>query len=65
VDEVAAARTDADGVLVVSAWTRGVADQLLARVTMTSEGSVPVVRVVSDPGELHAAIDEWLASLRG
>lgn len=64
-DEAAPAHGDADGVLVVSAWTRGVDDQLLARITMSSEGSVPVVRVVSDPSELHATIDEWLASLRG
>jgi hypothetical protein len=64
VDEAAAAHSDADGVLVVSAWTRGAGDQLLARITMSSEGSVPVVRVVSDPSELHAAIDEWLASLQ-
>jgi hypothetical protein len=65
VDEAAAANSDADGVLVVSAWRRGVADRLLARITMSSGGSVPVVRVVSDPSELHAAIDEWLASLEG
>ncbi|HLN79249.1 MAG TPA: hypothetical protein VK204_19555 [Nocardioidaceae bacterium] len=63
-DTAGGPHNDADGVLVVSAWMQGAAGQMLARITMTGEDSSPEVRVVTSPDELHAAIDEWLASLR-
>ena len=63
VDDAGETRNDADGVLVVSAWTRGAADDLLARITMSGKGSTPLVRAVTSRDELHAAIDEWLGSL--
>lgn len=57
------AHSDADGVLVMSAWTPGPDGRLLARITMTVEGSAEVVEVVSSPAEVHALVDRWLASL--
>lgn len=56
-------RNDADGVLVVSAWMQGAEGHMLARITMTGEQSREEVRVVTSPNDLHAAVDEWLASL--
>ena len=53
----------AEGVLVVSAWTQGPHGGLLARVTMSRKDSTSVVRVAASPDDLHAVIDEWLASL--
>jgi hypothetical protein len=61
--EAGEAGNDADGVLVVSAWTQGPRGGLLARVTMSSKDSTSVVRVAASPDDLHAVIDEWLASL--
>lgn len=55
--------SDAVGVLVVRAWTDGAAGDLRARITMSGEGSTPLVRAVASRDELHAAIDEWLGSL--
>jgi hypothetical protein len=58
--------TYADGVMVISAWSGGVAGGLLARITMGKEGATPPdVRVVTDPDDLHRVIDEWLESLGG
>jgi len=64
VGETDARRGDADGVLVVSAWTRGVNGTMLARVTMSGGDPSPMVRVVTSPDELHAVIDEWLELLQ-
>lgn len=57
-------RSEADGVLVVSAWMQGAGGHMLARITMTGEEPGEVVRVVTSPDDLHAAVDEWLASLQ-
>jgi len=63
VDDAGGPRNDADGVLVVSAWTEGATGDLRARITMSGKGSTPLVRAVASRDELHAAIDEWLGSL--
>lgn len=62
-DDAGEPRSDAVGVLVVRAWTEADAGDLRARITMSGEGSTPVVRTVASRDELHAAIDEWLGSL--
>ena len=43
--------------------THHVRQSLLARVTMSCKDSTSVVRVAASPDDLHAVIDEWLASL--
>lgn len=54
---------DADGVLVVSAWTHGPGGRLLARVTLTAKDADDVVEVVSTPAEVRRLVDRWLESL--
>ena len=47
--------------MVISAWPRGVAGAMLARVMMTSPGGTLFVRAVKGPLELHEVVDEWLS----
>ena len=49
--------------MLVSAWPRGAAELMLARVTMCSGSGDPAIRHVSSRVELHALVDEWLAAL--
>jgi hypothetical protein len=49
--------------MLVSAWPRGAAELILARVTMCAGGSDPVIRHVNSRVELHALVDEWLTAL--
>jgi hypothetical protein len=59
--------TEADGVMVISAWTSRETGRLLARVTITArpeDAAASEVRVVATPDDLHALLDEWLISLR-
>ena len=49
------------GVMVISAWPRGVAGAMLARVMMTSPGGTLSVRAVKGPLELHEVVEEWLS----
>ena len=51
------------GVMLVSAWPRGDAELMLARVTMCTGGSDPAIRHVTSRVELHALVDEWLTAL--
>ena len=51
------------GVMLVSAWPRGAAELMLARVTMCAGGSDPAIRHVTSRVELHALVDEWLTAL--
>ena len=51
------------GVMLVSAWPRGAADLMLARVTLCVGGSDPATRHVNSRVELHALVDEWLTAL--
>jgi hypothetical protein len=51
------------GVMLVSAWQRGAAELMLARVTMCAGGSDPAIRHVTSRVELHALVDEWLTAL--
>jgi hypothetical protein len=51
------------GVMLVSAWPRGAAELMLARVTMCAGGSDPAIRHVTSRVELHAVVDEWLTAL--
>jgi len=51
------------GVMLVSAWPRGAADLMLARVTLCAGGSDPATRHVNSRVELHALVDEWLTTL--
>jgi hypothetical protein len=62
--EQAEAGSDADGVLVVSAWTHGPHGDLRARITMSHGDSAAEVRVVASPDDLHQVLDEWLVSLQ-
>jgi hypothetical protein len=55
---------DADGVLVISAWSEGASGKLLARVTMAASADPePAVRVVTSPDDLHDVVDEWLGRI--
>jgi hypothetical protein len=49
--------------MLVSAWPRGAAELMLARVTMCAGGSDPAIRHVTSRVELHALVDEWLTAL--
>jgi len=49
--------------MLVSAWPRGAADVMLARVTMCAGDSDPAIRHVTSRVELHALVDEWLTAL--
>ena len=49
--------------MLISAWPRGVAGAMVARVMMTTSGGTLLVRVVKGPGELHEVVDEWLAAM--
>ena len=51
------------GVMLVSAWPRGAAELMLARVTLSAGGSDPAIRHVTSRVELHALVDEWLTAL--
>jgi hypothetical protein len=55
--------TEHGGVMVISAWPRGVAGAMVARVMMTTSGGTLFVRAVKGPGELHEVVDEWLAAM--
>jgi hypothetical protein len=55
--------TEHGGVMVISAWPRGVAGVLVARVMMTTPGGTLLVRAVKGPGELHEVVEEWLAAM--
>lgn len=60
------AARQADGVMVISAWTAGKEGRLLARVTMTADPADPdasEVRVVATLDELHALLDVWFSRL--
>lgn len=55
---------EADGVLVVSVWTRPTDGSFIARMLMSAPSATePAVRVVANPVDLHAALDVWLATL--
>jgi hypothetical protein len=51
------------GVMLVSAWPRGGAELMLARVTMCAGGSDPAIHHVTSRVELHALVDEWLTAV--
>jgi hypothetical protein len=59
----ATSSSDADGVLVASAW-RNAADDLLVRITMTQPGGVgDTVCTAASRAEAMACFDEWLTTL--
>ena len=51
------------GVMVISAWPRGAAGAMVARVMMTSPGGTLFVRAVKGPLELHEVVEEWLSTM--
>jgi hypothetical protein len=57
------ARTDSDGVLVVSVWLEG-AEGFLGRMTATNPDGGSSVVVVSSPDDLLEQVATWLGSLR-
>jgi hypothetical protein len=52
----------ARGVLVIRAWTPGVAGEMLARVTMSGPGAAPVVHVVRGQVALQQLVTQWIAA---
>lgn len=61
-EPVTSAPAEARGVLVISAWNRGVAGEMIARVTMSGPGAAPVVSVVRGPTALQELVAEWIAA---
>ena len=49
--------------MLVSAWPRGAAELMVARVTMCAGGNDPAIHHVTSRVELHALVDEWLTAL--
>ena len=56
-------RGDADGVMLISAWTDGAGGGFLARVTLSGTGPDPEVRVLASTDEVLAAVRQWLEEL--
>lgn len=53
----------AEGVAVISVWTRAAGGGMLARLTLTGPGETPDVRVVTSASEVRSVLDDWLKIL--
>lgn len=62
-DEAEQPGAHADGVAVISVWTRAAGGGMLARLTLTAADGAREVRVVSSQDELRSALDEWFSTL--
>ena len=54
---------DANGVMVISAWTDGAGAGFLARLTMSGAAPDPQIRIVASTAEVVTAVHEWLEEL--
>jgi hypothetical protein len=56
-------RVDADGVMVISAWTEGAGGRLLVRLTMSGAHAEPHVIVLASVDEVVDAVSVWFDKL--